>query len=54
MKTEESGKTVAKRKVVVVGTIYNGVAEITSGLANGDEVITSGYANIIEGDEIKL
>ena len=54
VKTEESGKTVAKRKVVVVGTIYNGVAEITSGLANGDEVITSGYANIIEGDEIKL
>ena len=54
VKTEESGKTVAKRKVVVVGTIYNGVAEITSGLATGDEVITSGYANIIEGDEIKL
>lgn len=54
VKTEEGGKTIAKRKVVEVGTIYNGIAEITSGLASGDAVITSGYANIIEGDEIKL
>lgn len=54
VKAEEGGKTIAKRKVVEVGTIYNGVAEIKSGLASGDQVITSGYANIIEGDEIKL
>ena len=54
VKSEEGGKTIAKRKVVEVGTIYNGVAEIKSGLVTGDQVITSGYANIIEGDEIKL
>ena len=54
VKTMEGNKTFAKRKVVEVGTIYNGVAEIKSGLVTGDEVITSGYANIIEGDEITL
>ena len=54
VKAEEGGKTIAKRKVVEVGTIYNGIAEITKGLASGDAVITSGFANIIEGDEIKL
>lgn len=52
--TEEGGKQIAKRKAVTVGLVYNGLAEITSGLTTGDKVITSGYSSIIEGDEIKL
>lgn len=52
--TEEAGKTVAKRKTVTSGIIYNGVTEITSGLSEGDKVITTGYQGIIEGDIIRL
>ena len=54
VKTEEGGKSIAKRKIVTVGTIYNGQAEIKSGLVKGDEVITNGYSNVIEGDAVKI
>ena len=54
VKTQEGSKTIAKRKTITIGTIYNGLAEITNGLENGDEVITIGYSIVIEGDEIKL
>lgn len=50
----ENGKTIARRKTVVSGMVYNGTAEIKDGLANGDKVITTGYQNVIEGDVIKL
>jgi membrane fusion protein, multidrug efflux system len=50
----ENGKSVAKRKTVASGMTYNGLAEIRSGLAQGDKVITIGYQNVIEGDVIKL
>ena len=33
---------------------YNGITEITSGLSEGDKVITFGYQNIIDGDIIRL
>jgi len=48
------GKAIAKRKPVISGLIYNGNAEIRSGLTTGDKVITTGYQNIIEGDLIKM
>jgi membrane fusion protein, multidrug efflux system len=51
---DEKGKTIAKRKIVASGMTYNGLAEIRSGLAPGDKVITIGYQNVIEGDPIKL
>lgn len=54
VKATEGGKTIAKRKTIEVGTIYNGQAEVKSGLAEGDEVITTGFSNVIEGDEIKF
>ena len=52
--SEEKGKLIAKRKTVQTGLIYNGVAEIKSGIEKGDKVITSGYLNVVEGDEIEL
>ena len=52
--SNENGKAVAKRKTVSSGMTYNGLAEIRSGLAQGDRVITIGYQNVIEGDIIKL
>jgi membrane fusion protein, multidrug efflux system len=50
----EKGKNVAKRKTVSAGMTYNGLAEIKSGLAPGDKVITTGFQNVIEGDIVKL
>lgn len=50
---EEGGKQVAQRRVVTVGKIYNGMAEITTGLAVGDKLITSGYQSLIAGQEIQ-
>ena len=50
--TEEKGKTVAKRKVVVTGHTGETRTEITSGLAAGDKVIVTGFQELNDGQEI--
>ena len=50
----EGKKTIAKRKIVKSGIIYNGFIEIISGLEPGDKVITNGFQNVIEGDAVSL
>ena len=50
----EGGKNIAQRRIVTIGKIYNGMAEITSGLNPGDKIITAGYQNLIAGQEIKF
>lgn len=47
----ENGKAV-KRKVKY-DRVYNGKAEITNGLKQGDKVITSGYQDLDEGELLK-
>ena len=42
-----------KRKVTTSRT-YNGQTEITSGLVVGDLLITVGYQELEDGDEIKF
>lgn len=49
---EKNGKKMALRRTVTVGKTYNGNAEITSGLSVGDKLITAGYQNLIDGQEI--
>lgn len=49
-----NGKLVAHRQVVEVGGTYNGMAEVTSGLQEGDKVITTGYNNLVEGQLIQV
>jgi RND family efflux transporter MFP subunit len=51
--TDNGGKMIASRKEVTVGKIYNGIAEIKSGLAAGDKIITVGYQDIVEGQEVR-
>lgn len=48
----ENGKAV--KKTVTVGREYSGNAEITSGLKEGDEIITEGYDLVNEGDKINV
>ena len=45
---------IAKKQIVEIGQTYNGIAEIKSGLVDGDKVLTSGLLEIEEGDLIKL
>jgi membrane fusion protein, multidrug efflux system len=50
---KSNGKTlVAERREVAYTMTYNGKAQIDSGLAVGDQVVTEGYAELNNGDEI--
>jgi RND family efflux transporter MFP subunit len=51
---EESGKLVARRLPVTVGSTYNGLAEITSGITAGDKIITTGFNSLIDGELIQI
>jgi RND family efflux transporter MFP subunit len=51
---QENGKTIAKRKLVKSGNVYNGLTEIKEGLNAGDKIITTGYQNLVDGDLVKI
>lgn len=46
---EKNGKKVAVSKKVELGLAYNGLVEIKSGLEPGEELITSGYQDVVDG-----
>ena len=48
---EEAG--LAVKKIVSILKEYNGMAELSSGLIEGDKVITEGYDLINAGDKVK-
>jgi RND family efflux transporter MFP subunit len=51
---EQKGKNaVARKKVVKVEGVYNGIAQVT-GLTTGDKVITFGYQGLNDGEFIKI
>ncbi len=43
------GKIIATRKTIVLGEVYGDIVEIKSGLTGGEQLITSGYQNLYEG-----
>ncbi|AMS27605.1 hypothetical protein AEM51_11840 [Bacteroidetes bacterium UKL13-3] len=45
---------IAKKVTVKVGKQYNGVAEILEGLNEGDELITTGFQDLTDGQSLKL
>jgi RND family efflux transporter MFP subunit len=49
---KENGKTVARKKAVVIGQFYGDKMEIKSGLQAGDVVVTDGYQSLYEGQAI--
>jgi RND family efflux transporter MFP subunit len=50
---ERSGsKTIAKKKPVTVGEVYEGQIEIKGGLAHGEVIITEGYQSVYDGQAI--
>jgi membrane fusion protein, multidrug efflux system len=44
----------AKKTKVKVGRVYNGTAEVLEGLKEGDKLITGGFQELNEGEEIKF
>jgi len=47
-------KSIAKKQAVKDGQSYNGTVEITEGLKAGDKLITKGFQNLEEGQELAL
>ena len=52
--TNSSGKLTAERKKVEVGRIYNGKAEIVTGLSASDTLVTTGYRDLNAGQELRI
>jgi membrane fusion protein, multidrug efflux system len=48
----ENGKRVAKGRKVKIGQSYNGQIEIMEGLAAGDNLVTQGYQDLVDGTPI--
>jgi membrane fusion protein, multidrug efflux system len=47
--TNENGKKVARKKNVVAGSVYGELIEIKSGLQEGEQLISSGFQDIYDG-----
>ena len=52
LEKQANGKTVAKKKQVLIGEVYGDKVEIKSGLSAGEQLITEGYQNLYEGQLI--
>ena len=52
MEKLSNGKTVATRKVIVLGQVYGDLVEVKSGLTGGEQLITAGYQNLYEGQVV--
>jgi membrane fusion protein (multidrug efflux system) len=52
MEKLSNGKTVATRKVIVLGLVYGDLVEVKSGLTGGEQLITAGYQNLYEGQVV--
>ena len=48
----EGGKKVAKAKTVKTGQSYGGQIEVTQGLQSGDQIVTAGYQDLVDGQQI--
>ncbi|UYZ61890.1 efflux RND transporter periplasmic adaptor subunit [Hymenobacter weizhouensis] len=52
--SQKGSQKVAAKRVIQTGTVYNGKVEVTNGLQPGDQVISSGYQNLNEGQVVSL
>ena len=50
----EGGKKVAKAKTVKTGQSYGGQIEVTQGLQSGDQIVTTGYQDLVDGQQISF
>lgn len=51
---DENGYRTAVKQKVTIGNSYNGLAEITGGLTEGDLVVSTGFQDLVEGEYIRF
>jgi membrane fusion protein (multidrug efflux system) len=49
-----NGRMFARKKPIVPGEIYGDRLEVKAGLQPGEQIITVGYQNVFEGQEVIL
>jgi len=54
VKTTKDGKPVAKQNVLELGQSFNGQIEIKKGLSAGEELITFGFSDLVDGTPISI
>lgn len=50
----ENGYNTAVKQKVTVSDSYNGIAEITAGLSEGDLIVSTGFQDLVEGEYIRF
>ncbi|MEJ7644355.1 MAG: efflux RND transporter periplasmic adaptor subunit [Chryseolinea sp.] len=51
---KDGNKTIAKRRTVEVGGVYDNKAQINKGLAAGEQIVTIGYQSLNDGEIVKI
>lgn len=51
---EENGKKVAKKVVVKTGMSYQGATIVEEGLSAGDQVVSKGYNEVVDGETVRF
>src|SRR5690606_86835 len=51
---QESGRSVVKKKYVRTGKSFEDITEVLSGVDSGDQIITSGFNQVTEGEEVHV
>lgn len=52
--TEQSGKQIAKQRLVKLGEAYGNMIAVTDGVSIGERVIVSGSALVVDGEQVRV
>ncbi len=52
--TNEGGKAIAKQRILELGQAYNGQIEVLKGLQAGDNLISFGFTDLVDGSPISI
>ena len=50
----EKGKSLARKHMVKTGADYNGRTVVTEGLNEGEQIITFGYTEVVDGQKVEF
>jgi RND family efflux transporter MFP subunit len=54
MEKQGAGKSIATRKIITIGESYGDQVEVLSGLTGSEMLITAGYQNLYEGQQVRI
>jgi multidrug efflux pump subunit AcrA (membrane-fusion protein) len=50
----ENNQKIARRKLIVLGSTYDGMAEVISGISTGESIVTTGQFEIADGSVVNF